>query len=384
MEINIPMFTYFDIYAAKNNFNYPFAEISMFQKDWNTTSEKKVATHPPLEEIKITIQGAEVIASPFKRTNPKEDETRYPNLKDIKGLQQQNNFTNQILGTISSQLDRIEKNIPKSKEIDKEKPLFRTPEYNKPIKLGNKNNDLIKALAQKLESLNITNPSTSKRQINFLSGSETESSVSEEQTQNSNQEDDQINRIKYQKTWQQGTINYYPRPTPSDLLYEERLPPKAMYNDNYIYEWNIDGLFEHETLNVLRQMLIAATAYLMENDDHNATQLLISGFSGTLRSWWDNCLNEEERKFLQTSTNDEGEQNAVHRTVYAITKHFVGDPRILQERSSEILQNLRCRTLSDFRWYHDVFISKVMIRHDARAPYWKERFLYGLPRALTK
>ena len=157
-----------------------------------------------------------------------------------------------------------------------------------------------------------------------------------------------------------------------------------MYNDNYIYEWNIDGLSEHETLNVLRQMLIAATAYLMENDDHNDTQLLISGFSGTLRSWWDNCLNEEEIKFLQTSTNDEGEQNAVHRTVYAITKHFVGDPRILQERSSEILQNLRCRMLSDFRWYHDVFISKVMIRHDARAPYWKERFLYELPRALTE
>ena len=34
MEINIPMFTYFDIYAAKNNIDYPFAEISMFQKDW--------------------------------------------------------------------------------------------------------------------------------------------------------------------------------------------------------------------------------------------------------------------------------------------------------------------------------------------------------------
>ena len=25
-----------------------------------------------------------------------------------------------------------------------------------------------------------------------------------------------------------------------------------------------------------------------------------------------------------------------------------------------------------------------MIRHDGRAPYWKERFLYGLPRALTE
>ena len=74
---------------------------------------------------------------------------------------------------------------------------------------------------------------------------------------------------------------------------------------------------------------MAATTYLTNNDDHNASQLLISEFFGTLRSWWDNCLNDNERKFLQTSKNDKGEQNAVHRIIYAITKHFVGDPRIL-------------------------------------------------------
>ena len=33
MEINIPMFTYFDIYATNNKIDYPFAEINMFQKD---------------------------------------------------------------------------------------------------------------------------------------------------------------------------------------------------------------------------------------------------------------------------------------------------------------------------------------------------------------
>ena len=106
-----------------------------------------------------------------------------------------------------------------------------------------------------------------------------------------------------------------------------------MYNDTFIYEWNIDGLSEHEILNVLRQMMMATTAYLTDNDDHMAAQLLLSGFSGTLKSWWDNCLNKEERTFLQTSTNEEGEQNVVLRILYAVTKHFIGDPRILQERS---------------------------------------------------
>ena len=86
--MNIPMFTYFDIYATKNNIDYPFAEISMFQRDLNTPTEKKVvSTHPPLEELKITVQETEVIASPFKKTNPKEDENRYSTLKDIKGIQ---------------------------------------------------------------------------------------------------------------------------------------------------------------------------------------------------------------------------------------------------------------------------------------------------------
>ena len=140
MEINIPMFTYFDIYAAKNDIDYPFAEISMFQKDWNTTTEKKVvSTHSPLKKIIIISQGYEIIASPFKKINPGEDENINSNLKDIKGFQQQNNFTNQIMRTISSQMDRIEKNFPKSNNlIDYEKPLFKSPEFTKPIKLGKK------------------------------------------------------------------------------------------------------------------------------------------------------------------------------------------------------------------------------------------------------
>ena len=75
----------------------------------NTISEKKiVSTHPPLEEIKIKAQGVEIIASPFQQITSNEDENRMTKLKDIKGIQQQNNFTNQMLGTISTQLNRIE------------------------------------------------------------------------------------------------------------------------------------------------------------------------------------------------------------------------------------------------------------------------------------
>ena len=93
MEMNIPMFTYFDIYAANNQIKYHFAKINMFQKEWksNTAFEKKiVSTHPPLEEIKIKAQGVEIIASPFKHVSSNEDENRGTKLKDIKGVTPQN------------------------------------------------------------------------------------------------------------------------------------------------------------------------------------------------------------------------------------------------------------------------------------------------------
>ena len=407
--MNIPMFTYFDIYAAHNQIKYPFAKINIFQKEWksNTIYEKKiVSNHPHLEEIKIKAQGVEIIASPFKHISSNEDDNRGTKLKDIKGIQQQSNFTNQILGTISTQLNRIEGKVSnrfkteteteekyftkdykpenKEKETKQENPLFKPI---KPLKLGsnsNRNNDdLIKILTQKLSSIEIKDPSSSK-QVNLLSGSETNSTASEqliENLQNSEQEEEQINKLK---TWHQRSKKFYQRPTPPDLQFEERQSHQNHYTNTEIYSWNIDGLSEHEIFVVLCQMQMAATAYLMDGDDWNAVQLILTGFTGTLKLWWENFLTEKEIFFVSKSVNEEGEQDAVIRLVYAIVKHFIGDPTIYQERSSEILQNLRCRTLSDFKWYHDVFLAKLMTRTDARASFWKEKFLYGLPKAFNE
>ena len=345
MEMNIPMFTYFDIYAANNQINYPFAEINMFQKEWipNTTSERKVlSTHPPLEEIRIMAQGVEIIASPFKTINTKEDDTRSIKLRDIKGIQQQNNFTNQILGTISSQLNRIEKiihsNTIKTKEIEKEKekPLFQP---SKSLRLGgNKNNDdLVKILTQKLAFMEIKDPSSSKDQIIFLSGSETGSSVSETLIKNleeSNQDEKQINKIK---TWHQRSNFFYQRPTPPDLQFEEKQLIQNHYTNDAIYSWNIDGLSEHEIFVVLHQMQMATTAYLTDGDDHNVVRLILVGFTKTLKFWWENFLTDKERFYVYKSINDDGDQDAVLILMYAITKYFIGDPKAFEEKNSKIL-----------------------------------------------
>lgn len=57
---------------------------------------------------------------------------------------------------------------------------------------------------------------------------------------------------------------------------------------------------------------------------------------------------------------------------------FIGEPQKFVEKSSEILLNLTCPTLQDFRWYKDIFLSKVFVRPDYQQTCWKERFLEGL------
>ncbi|KAG2682794.1 hypothetical protein I3760_10G001400 [Carya illinoinensis] len=62
-----------------------------------------------------------------------------------------------------------------------------------------------------------------------------------------------------------------------------------------------------------------------------------------------------------------------------IREHFIGTPSNITNRISDYLNNLRCRQMSDYRWYQDVFTSRVMLRDDSQKPYWKEKFIDGLP-----
>ena len=57
----------------------------------------------------------------------------------------------------------------------------------------------------------------------------------------------------------------------------------------------------------------------------------------------------------------------------------MGEPRLFQDSNFDILNNLYCKKLPDFRWYKDMFITKVMLRDDCNNNYSKERFLSGLP-----
>jgi hypothetical protein len=83
------------------------------------------------------------------------------------------------------------------------------------------------------------------------------------------------------------TKNWYSRPTPPDLQFEERfLQSQFSISSNKIYEWNIDGLSEQELLNKMNHMSMVANAYdTNQNLSHpEIVDLLATGFSGTLRN----------------------------------------------------------------------------------------------------
>ena len=102
-------------------------------------------------------------------------------------------------------------------------------------------------------------------------------------------------------------------------------------------------------------MIMASTAYKSKgNSDQTMSTHLIVGFTVQLKGWWDNALIEEKKRFIQNNLDEVGNQNSIHTLIYVITKHFLRDPVSFQSRSSEILQNLHCKKLRDYRWYKEV------------------------------
>ena len=72
----------------------------------------------------------------------------------------------------------------------------------------------------------------------------------------------------------------------------------------------------------------------------------------------------------------------IKKIIFTIAKTFIGDPGIFKEKSSELLNKIKCNSLSNFRWYKDIFLTIRYTRSDGNKAYSKEKFLDGLPKSL--
>ena len=98
------------------------------------------------------------------------------------------------------------------------------------------------------------------------------------------------------------TKNWYSKPTPPDMQFEERyFQTQFSVSANKIYEWNVDGLSEQEIINKMAHMSMVKIACLNNHNlDHSEiVDLLVIGFSGILRGWWDSYLSEDSRESIK-------------------------------------------------------------------------------------
>ena len=110
-------------------------------------------------------------------------------------------------------------------------------------------------------------------------------------------------------------------------------------------------------------------------------ELLITGFSSQLKGWWDYYLTETNYLHIlnsiqiyenQTPIIDPSGntiQDVVSTLILTISLHFVGDPSHLKDKNVELLSDLRCKKLSDFQWYKNTFLTRVMLREDSNQPF---------------
>ena len=119
---------------------------------------------------------------------------------------------------------------------------------------------------------------------------------------------------------------------------------------------------------------------------------MVLGFTRKLLSWWNHYLTEESKEEIKSAVQKDeegcpifdetigrGVPDGVNTLIYTITSHFIGTPSNVTTRIHDQLSNLRCPTLSDYRWYVNVFTIRVMHRNDCNSSFWKEKFINGLP-----
>ena len=291
---------------------------------------------------------------------------------------------------IGQQLDRIEEKIvekpvsEKSVSIKTEKPLIDLPSQREKVMFKTSQFKTLETVEKMLSDLKVktegTSTSTSaartisKKEIvsEENTDSDTVSSVSAKRIF----DDDflEIKRFVGNSKPMSFTKNWYPKLTPPDMQFEERsFQTQFFIFADKLFEWNIDGLSEQEIINKMSHMSMVGITYQNNHDldQPEIVNLLVTGFSGSLRGWWDSYITEESKESIKHAVkkNDEGLPifdesmpifdesigrgipDGVNTLIYTILKKFVGTPSNISSCVSDYLNNLSCPTMSDYRWY---------------------------------
>ncbi|KAH9745324.1 hypothetical protein KPL70_004029 [Citrus sinensis] len=316
-KVHILFFDWFEIYSSDNNVSYPFKEsnpITIRKKvsEWKLLDSDRTieSEHPPLRSVTVDHgePPVQIRASPYKIPKPNDSEA------NLSSIIQQNNFCNTNLNTIGKQLTRIENQIQKStitvpsishiptkSDSDKKlkEPIFKPFQVSKTSQklVQESKSDFAKAIREQLDRIEAASSSSSKVQIAPDTPQSSKIGVLEKDDQTSIASSD-VEAFQEEPTPKANKIHWelaIPTVrTPLDLAIDNR--PSALnqsrYNTSSVYEWNIDGMSEYNILGLLQQMTMAANAYKTQAGTSNRaiSEILIAGFTGQLKGWWDHLL----------------------------------------------------------------------------------------------
>ncbi|KAG5599471.1 hypothetical protein H5410_030841 [Solanum commersonii] len=77
-------------------------------------------------------------------------------------------------------------------------------------------------------------------------------------------------------------------------------------------------------------------------------------------------------------------EDVVYTLVVTILEHFSGRFTNQYETVHTLLNGLRCRTLGEFQWYKDTYMSRVMELPENSYGHWKAKYIDGLPSLFVK
>ncbi|KAH9681061.1 hypothetical protein KPL71_026797 [Citrus sinensis] len=383
--------------------------------EWKLTDSNKTieSEHPPFRSITIDHgePPIEIRASPYKIHIPNDSDI------NLSSIIQQNNFCNTNLNTIGKQLTRIENQfqkstitvsstspIPSKSDSDKKlkEPIFKPFQVSKTSQrlVHESKSDFAKAIREQLDRIEAASSSSSKVQIAPDTPQSSKIGVLNlDQVSFASSDLEAFTEEPVPKANKiQWDLALPISKSPPDLTIDNRLSAlnQARYNASSVYEWNIDGMSEYNILGVLQQMTMAANAYKTQSgtSDKAIAEILIAGFTGQLKGWWDHLLTKLQQLdiFNAIQIDENGApildkfnnpiQDAVATLILTISLHFIGDPSHLRDKNAELLHNLRCRKLSEFQDYKTTFFTRLFLRDDANHVTWKEKFLAGLPTLL--
>ncbi|KAH9779680.1 hypothetical protein KPL71_007793 [Citrus sinensis] len=380
--------------------------------EWKLSDSDRTieSEHPPLRSLTVDHgePPVQIRASPYKIPKPNDSDA------NLSSIIQQNNFCNTNLNTIGKQLARIENqfqtstidvsHVSSKSDSDKKlkEPIFKPFQVSKTSQklVQESKSDFAKAIREQLDRIEAASSSSSKVQIAPDTPQSSKIGVLEHDQMSIASSDveafteepiPKANKIHWELAFP--TVK-----SPPDLTIDNR--PSALnhsrYNASSVYEWNIDGMSEYNILGLLQQMTMAANAYKTQSgtSDKAIAEILIAGFTGQLKGWWDHLLTKQQQSDILNSiqVDENGAsildeynnpiQDAVATLILTISFHFIGDHSHLRDKNAELLHNLRCRKLSEFQSDKTTFITRLFLRDDANHTTWKEKFLAGLPTLL--